>query len=146
MTLLRERLPLLSRLLETSPVLERRRRWEGELTITRAVNPGFVFRVVADIAIHGELIEGTGRSHTMPYDLSGRDAEFTLAGTSAAGALAFQVWFAAAEWRARPFIASGHLSSDGRQMSGDWSTQCMQPRTCGCDGLGGPFRLHRIDQ
>ena len=139
------RSPALSRLLENCPQLNREHHWEGDLTITRAVNPGFVFKVKASIGIHGDLIDGTGRSYTMPYKLTEADGAFTLSGSLAAGTVAFQLWFSGTDWRQRPFVATGHIGVDGREMSGDWTTQCMQPTGCGCAGLGGPFRLQRVD-
>jgi len=44
-----------------------------------------------------------------------------------------------------PYQTVGQLAGDGREMSGEWSRTCLKPDSCGCEGWGGRFQLHRVD-
>jgi len=137
--------PQLDRLLEDAPRLEPEHHWEGELAGSHGAANGCVIRIAAQIAFPGSLIAGSGR---MLNKLDGSPdfvPDLDLTGTLEKGAVALQLWFAGAEIRHVPFVGTGRLSNDAREMTGDWSVQCFNPKTCGCDGGCGTFRLVRVD-
>jgi hypothetical protein len=137
--------PDLAPLLRGLPALSPEHYWEGEFTGARGAAQNCTIGVKAQIGFHGHLIEGAGRAVTFPAEFSDTDASFSLSGVLSFDSVSFQLWFGASQIRHEPFIGSGMLSSDGREIGGDWSVQCFDPETCGCEGGGGVFRLKRID-
>ena len=137
--------PHLARLLDRVPELGHEHHWEGEFTGVHGAASDCEIRVKASIAFHGDLLEGAGRLAYPPAGMPGFDDAFTVSGTIGAETVDFQLWFTAVELGREPIVSSGVLGADGREMSGDWSFQCFNSATCGCDGGGGTFRLRRVD-
>lgn len=119
--------------------------WEGEFTGLRGAAQGCEIRVRVRIGFYGDSLEGAGRAINFPADTPESDTEVTLSGSLDGDAVTLQMWFANALIGREAFVSTGVLSSDGREMAGDWSAGCFNPETCGCAGAGGAFLLKRID-
>ena len=137
----KSRLRALEPLLDPALDLARAPHWEGELEGNHGAPKGSTIRVKAQIGFDGSLIEGVGRAVNFPADAT---PELALSGTRESDAVCVQVWFNGEPFGHQPFVCSGELTSDGREMAGDWSVACQNPDTCGCKGGGGRFRLKRI--
>ena len=144
-TVAKRRNPRLVRLLRTVPALGYEHNWEGAFEGARGAAAGCTLRVKAQIAFHGDLIEGAGRFVDFRSGGAAGDDGFALTGTATPGAVSLELWFSAAEARRVPLAATGIIGCNGREMSGDWAVACFNPDTCGCDGGGGTFHLKRID-
>lgn len=133
------------RLLDRVPTLDHEHHWEGEFKGSHGAAEGSTIAIKARLAFRGELIDGNGRIvDGMSEKLDGPDS-FTVGGTLDGDVVDLLLWFDAPLLGRSPFVGSGLLTSDAREIDGDWTVGCFNPATCGCDGGGGTFRLKRID-
>ena len=69
----------------------------------------------------------------------------TVSGAQTDDAVQLSIWFDGTELANFPIECDGVIDPDERLILGAWKTPCVEPDTCGCDGGGGSYKLHRID-
>jgi hypothetical protein len=135
--------PAPKRVLEPAIVLARAPNWEGELDGLKGAAKGSTIRVKARLGLDYAMVEGEGRAVNLSAGRNHADG-FSVSGVLAGAAVELQLFFSGEPFGRQPFICTGTLSEDGREMAGDWSLACLNPDTCGCKGGGGSFRLKRV--
>lgn len=132
-------------LIDRAPALDHEHHWEGEYFGHHGSASGSTVAVKARLAFHGEVIDGAGRLIDGLNDVLDGKYGFDVDATRVADVVELHLWFEAEVLARAPFVCTGLLTGDGREISGDWTVGCFDPDTCGCDGGGGTFRLKRID-
>lgn len=120
--------------------------WKGKIIATEAGNTGKGQATLnAEIEFVDGVIDGRGEALDCPADGTSADRAFHLTGTQDGRSVNFQIWFGAERLARAPFICSGELSENEREMAGSWTVGCFDPKECGCAGGVGNFALRRVD-
>jgi len=126
--------------------LHKKGHWRGRLCATEAGNTGEGDATLnADLEFCDSMIDGLGRALDCPANGSDAEKAFHLTGIRVGKSVEFQIWFSSKQLSRAPFICSGALSDNEREMAGTWTIGCFDPRECGCSGGRGTFTFKRID-
>lgn len=123
----------------TTVLAYREERWQGEFSGEGGSTKNVEFEFDATLQLWGSGLSGTGSLLGPPPP---EDA-LTFAGTREGHALDLLVWFDFPDISVKPFVCTGRLSADEREISGTFAVECLHPDECGCAGGTGSFRMHR---
>ena len=76
--------------------------------------------------------------------ISGGRMEVDVEGLVTGGDITVDVYILDAPFRHNGFKAVGRRTLDGEAYEGRYSMECVNPETCGCGGMEGPFALRRL--
>lgn len=76
--------------------------------------------------------------------LSGGKMPVDVEGLAAGEDITVDIYILDAPFRHNGFKATGRRTLDGGAFEGRYTMECVNPETCGCDGMEGPFALRRI--
>jgi hypothetical protein len=116
--------------------------WEGEFNGSSGSARRLVFTMRAALVVTSGVVEGNGRARDFPYQIN-EPRDLIITGTRSDQLIAMELWFDARFLARTPFVCMGLLSTDERQILGDFSLACFTG--CGCHGGAGRFVLRRVD-
>jgi hypothetical protein len=116
--------------------------WIGALTGARGACRNAQIELQAQISITAGVLIGRGAAANFPYDAPG--AAVVLDGGAARGGVHFDLIIERDDLARAPFVCDGLMNADQTEMSGDFALACIYPKTCGCAGGGGSFRLTKV--
>lgn len=121
---------------------EPRGQWEGRLKGKRGAARKHTVFALAQLRFVGGVMEGAGVTPEFPSSAPG--SSFALDGRLSGSSADFAILFEAEGIRSSPFICTGALDAESRNLRGKWEFTCFSPDTCGCKGGGGDFHFWRV--
>ena len=119
--------------------------WELYLVIPDKKTSVFgrtTLKTVPETGLFSERVKMTiWTTTTSPGDFG---LETDVDGMRFSDTLDMQVHIFGSSIRFSPMRCEGDLSCDGTSYAGSWTMPCMNPSSCGCDGLTGTFSLREL--